>query len=143
MPRKSVEAMAGELWRTGPEPPAPPAHLDREARAIWRDIVASRSPSYFDPAARILLESFCGLTVAARAAMKRLQAAEPASREAKLATGVVVKLTLAMCTLAVKLRLTPSSRWRADSGRLDESGLPEDRDGLLGGLAARPTRKPN
>jgi hypothetical protein len=54
MPRKSVEALAGEAWRRlndppPPPPPGPPAWLSEAAARHWRAIVAER-PSNTNPA---------------------------------------------------------------------------------------------
>ena len=125
-------------------PPAPPVQLSVAARRVWRDIVASRAPGYFDAGSLPPLESYCVAVVASRAAMAWLDAAPPGTREGKAACAAVVKLTMMMCSVGTKLRILPSSKWRADGGRLDEPGTGlAGGGGLLGGDAAFPRKRPN
>ena len=59
MPRKSAAALAvASAWAPKP-PPGPPAELTPEQATIWREIVASRPPEFFDGACQALLVCYC------------------------------------------------------------------------------------
>ena len=116
MPRLSAEERAGAVWRAGGDPPKPPKHLGRPAKALWREIAASRPPDFFAPGATHLLESFVVAVLAARklAAMVEANPGDKAAVDAWLA---VVKVE---ATLATKLRLAVSSAIKPHSGKLTE-----------------------
>jgi phage terminase small subunit len=57
--RRSAEDRSAACWRVGGKPPAPPAHLDDDAKKIWKAIAASRPPDFFTPGALPLLEAYC------------------------------------------------------------------------------------
>ena len=62
MPRKSAEAIAGDLWRTRHQRrphPEPPASLGERGRKHWQAIVVSKPPEYFDVANQLYLEQLC------------------------------------------------------------------------------------
>jgi hypothetical protein len=66
MPRKSLEARAGEVWRAKllppPVPPSPPPDLSPAARALWRRIVKSKPRT----ALKRLIFPCCGNIVCCR-----------------------------------------------------------------------------
>jgi hypothetical protein len=64
MPRKSVEALAGEYWRRTnlpppPPPPEPPEWLSEAAARHWREIVASKPHDYWIPPNGDFLAHLC------------------------------------------------------------------------------------
>ena len=128
MPRLSAEDRAASAWRAGGEPPKPPKHLSRRARAMWREIVASRPVDYFGPGATQLLESFVVAVLAARELAVAVEAT-PSDKAAIDAWLAVVKVETA---LATKLRLAVSSSIKPHAGKLNERG---GRHPLIGGDA--------
>ena len=118
MPRKSAEDRAAAAWRAGGEPPKPPKYLSRKAKALWREIVASRPADYFAPGATQLLESFVVASVAARELAPKI-AADPGDRGLAEAFR---RHSAVMATMATKLRLAVSSAIKPHSGRLTERG---------------------
>jgi hypothetical protein len=129
MPRKSSEAQAAAVWRSGGRPPAPPAHLSRDAKRLWRSIVASRAPDHFGPGTLELLEQFVVVSTALRELGPRLTA-DPMDRPTVTRWS---RLAGVQATLATKLRLATSSRWRAEDGRLTETQPAGAIGRLLGG----------
>ena len=126
MPRKSAESRAAAAWRARGEPPPPPKHLGRKARAIWREIAKSRPPDFFPTGALPLLESFCAASVATR----ELSIAVEADPSDKAAADAWISFAKVQVSLATKLRLVNTAS-RA-SGIHDEKGA---RDPLIGGCS--------
>lgn len=140
MPRQSAEARAAAAYRAGSAPPPPPKHISREAAVVWREIVASKPPDWFDPGAQILLESFCEETVHARALSKKLNALRKrnAWEEMKPYEKRLHYATNVLTTLSTKLRLSVQALVARQSRRILErgQGAPDDGDDrLLGGRA--------
>ena len=128
MPRLSAEARAAATWRAGGGPPKPPKHLSRAAKAMWREIVASRPADYFGPGSTQLLESFVVAVLAARELATAVEAS-PTDKAAADAWLAMVKVETA---LATKLRLAVSSAIKPHSGALNERGAHHP---LIGGSA--------
>ena len=128
MPRKSAEDRAAAAWRAGGKHPEPPKHLSRRAKAMWREIVASRPPDYFAPGAAHLLESFVVAVLAARTLAEVVEA-NPRDEAAAKEWRDFAKVE---ATLATKLRLAVSSAIRPQSGKLTEKGGSHP---LIGGSA--------
>ena len=124
MPRKSAEDRAAAAWRARGEPPPPPKHLGRKARAVWREIVKSRPPDFFPTGVLPLLEGFCVASVATR----DLAAAVEAAPSDKAAADAWISFAKVQVSLATKLRLVNTAS-RA-SGVHDEKGA---HDPLIGG----------
>ena len=118
MPRLSAEDRAAAAWRAGGAGPKPPKHLGRQARAMWRQIVASRPADYFAPGATQLLESFVVASVAARELAPKI-AANPGDKDLAEA---LRRHSAVMATMATKLRLAVSSAIKPHSGKLTERG---------------------
>src|SRR5947207_7472408 len=80
MPRKSLEARAGEVWRAKlvppPVPPSPPPDLSPAARALWRRIVKSKPADRFEAADLPLLRQFVVLSVQSVAVENALRAVD-------------------------------------------------------------------
>ena len=118
MARQSAEDKAAAVWRAGGKRPEPPKHLSRRAKAMWRDIVASRPPDYFGPGAAHLLESFVIAVLAARTLAEVVEA-DPRDEAAAREWRDFAKLE---ATLATKLRLAVSSAIKPHAGALAERG---------------------
>ncbi len=126
MPRKSAEERAAAAWRARGKPAAPPKHLGRKARAIWREIVKSRPPDFFPTGILPLLEDFCVASVAARELATSVEA-DPTD---KAAADAWISFAKIQATLATKLRLVNTAS--RSSGSHDEKGVS---DPLIGGGA--------
>ncbi len=129
MPRLSAEDRAAAAWRAGSNPVKAPKHLSRAAKAMWREIVASRPADYFGPGSTHLLESFVVAVLAARELAVVVEA-NPRDEAAAKEWRDFAKIK---ATLATKLRLAVSSAIKPHSGRLNERG--GGRDPLIGGGA--------
>ena len=116
MPRLSAEDRAAATWRAGGAGPKPPKHLGRQARALWRSIVASRPADYFAPGSTQLLESFVVASVAARELAPKI-AAEPGDKDLAEA---LRRYSAIQATQATKLRLAVSSAIKPHAGKLTE-----------------------
>jgi hypothetical protein len=85
-------------------------------------VVASRAPDFFDPAAAQLLQSFCQLSAVAEVQLHHLSV-DPLNAEVHV---LAVKTAAQVSSLAVRLRLAPSSAWSAKAGILDERAPGQD-----------------
>jgi hypothetical protein len=114
MPRKSADAIAGEIWRARNAPPPPPhpeppAWFSEAAARHWREIVRSRPPDYFDAANRLFLEMLCCHIVSADRIWAQIHECDPtdpkqfrryrsllvmASRESRMTSLLLTKLRL-------------------------------------------------
>ncbi len=128
MPRLSAEDRAAAAWRAGGKLPKPPKHLGRKARAMWREIVASRPADYFAPGSTQLLEVFVVTSVAARELAPKI-AADPGDKDLAEAFR---RHSAVMATMATKLRLAVSSAVKPHAGKLNERGTHHP---LIGGSA--------
>jgi hypothetical protein len=116
MPRKSPEAMTATLYRSQGKAPAPPAHLDRKAKALWREITHAYPVDYFLPGAEQLLEAFVEAVVMRRFYVD-LWKRHPGDQEYAKS---VATLTNTLNQTAQKLRLSNSARLHRHSGILQE-----------------------
>lgn len=97
----------------------PPATLDKQERSLWQQITASLPPGHFAPSDVPLLLAYvtaASLKAEADELVRREGMivggkAHPACKIAKLQAGL-------LASLAVKLKLCPSTRIRADSAKL-------------------------
>jgi phage terminase small subunit len=133
MPRKSPEAIAASLYRTGVTPPEPPKDLSAAAQKVWRRLAGSRPGDWFDPAGQELLKRLCRTLVTAEAVHDQLDQAMGTTRAENLIK-LTAQLNASVKALAVALRLTPQARIDWHSGQKDERWF-DDEDGLLGGAA--------
>jgi hypothetical protein len=125
VPRKSPEDRAGASYRAGGKPPEPPDILSAEAAVLWREITASRPPDYFDPAALVLLASFCEMSITQQINLEAVKR-DPSDSEFQ---AMAVRMQAAINSIAVKLRLTASASLLASAGILKERGSGGDTDG--------------
>jgi hypothetical protein len=132
MPRLSSEAISASLWRAEPIP-QPPSYLKGDARKIYLEIVSHYPSDRFPPGAIHLLETFAVTSAVLRQVMRRMQVVDLHDPESRRLTGQMVKLSGVQLSCATKLRLTPSSHYRTEDGRLTEKRSPRSR--LLGGTA--------
>ena len=138
MARKSPDAKAAELYRSGTNPPQPPADLRGAARAYWEHLVTTKPADHWTGASLLLLDRLCR-TAATVAYVQRRFESNPASDDALRLIQVLVSLNASCANLAMKLRLTPQTIISPRStGRNAETGTPVD--ALLGGASAEPFR---
>ena len=93
----------------------PPAHLNDDEAAIFRDIVAGADPRHFRHEDRELLGLYACHTVSARKLMKRKHRNPEQERDLRDATRLII-------TPSTKLRLGPKSR-APDNRRAASAGL--------------------
>jgi hypothetical protein len=117
MARKSPEDRSASYHRVGNKPPAPPAIMSADGKLLWRKVVNSRAWDFFDAASQELLMQFCELSVQQRENLRQMRE-DPMKPERWQAAAA--KLQTAICSLSVKLRLSPSTVLAKQSGRLDE-----------------------
>jgi hypothetical protein len=128
MPRQSMEARAAEFWRKGRVMPKAPEYLSDKAKLLWKDVVSCKPSGWFDEGNLPLLGMFCDMVVIAEELAVQRDAVPVLHREAARLERRWIKAVLTMCTLAVKLRLTPQANIHRKSGMLSEPGWgPEDR----------------
>lgn len=100
----------------------PPANLSKSEKEFWLSIVNSLAPDYFRPSDVPLLHAYVGASSMAAEATKAIHRdgiiidgkVNPAVKVAKLQAGL-------LASLAVKLRLCPSTRMRAVSAKTRET----------------------
>ena len=128
MPRQSVEARAAEFWRKGRTLPDAPEYLSDKAKSLWKAIVSCKVPGWFDEGNYPLLAMYVDLVATAEELVIQRDALSALDRERARLARQHLKVALTMCTLAVKLRLTPQQSIHRRSGMLDEPGWgPDDR----------------
>jgi phage terminase small subunit len=123
--RKSEASLSAVVIPHARKSPAPPPELNEAAAKIWKDIVKSWPTEYFRAGDLPLLQAYC--TAADRKnQIDKLIAEHGVMFEGEPHPGLKVSRDEAslMATLAVKLRLSQSSRIRADSASL-KVDLPE------------------
>jgi P27 family predicted phage terminase small subunit len=120
------------LRLVGPSRLKAPPNLPAPARVIWREVVNAFPADYFHASDRALLA--CYVCVAANAAeASRILAAEGFTymlgtrRFQHPAVAVRSSCIASMTTLAVKLRLSASSRMRADTAKTKADARPDSK----------------
>jgi hypothetical protein len=144
MPRRSAEAKAAAAYLAGSAPPEPSRRLDADGRKLWREITASKPADWFDSGSFPLLESYCELTLHARAIARKLKrlrktgAWDEAQKWEKRLRVVVDGQVM----LSTKLRLSVQGLIERHSRKILEHGQttpatekPKKTDRLLGGAA--------
>ena len=113
MARKSAEAMR-VVAVTESARPAPPKDLTRKEKVIWRDILDSLPAEHLRSSDKALLANYCRLWTRAD-----MLSADLASDPHNIDLDRMYRAAVAsIAQLAVKLRLCPSSRIRAESASL-------------------------
>jgi hypothetical protein len=144
MPRLSAEARSAKLFRTGIKPPPPPESLNPEAARLWKEIAASKPPSWWEPGNLRLLQRYCRLAITAEKWHDALDRVQPTSKGAGKLLREVATANASLSLLASKLRISVQAVIDRHSGKLTEVGPGIDLDdadfksGLLGGFAVRP-----
>jgi phage terminase small subunit len=124
MPRRSAEDRSAASYRAKGKPPVPPAHLDPQAKVVWRTIAASRPPDFFTPGSLPLLESYVTALVMHRWYMN-LWRTDSINRDNFVKPITALNVNLSM--IATKLRLAITS--------VDKrSGLLTEREPTVDGL---------
>lgn len=120
--RQSASSLTVVKFAPLRKPPEPPAGLGAAAAELWTSIVRSLPADFFRPADLPLLEAYCV------AADRKRQIDGHVSRDGLILDalphpGLRMSRDEAgiMATLAVKLRLCPSSRTRPESASLRET----------------------
>ena len=133
MPRKSSDARVAAAFRAETRPlPPPPARLDAESAAVWREIVADRPAGWFTPAALRLLARFVRtVTLADRLHNALDELDDIAGPEAAKLQRRIVAATGSAASVGTKLRLLPQSQITRGSAVLTAPA--PLRDPLLGG----------
>lgn len=136
MARQSQEAKSLAAFRAGDAPLAPPRYLSKPATALWRQIVTSRPPDWFDQGNSVLLEAFCTLSIQARGLHGQLAKGTEVDAALLRRCLAIVKT---LVNLAVRLRLTPQAGIDRRSRMLDERNDPgASDDPLIGGDTGKP-----
>jgi hypothetical protein len=144
VPRQSAEAKAAATYLAGSRAPDPPGRLGAEGKTLWREISASKPPDWFDAGSLPLLESYCDLTIHARAIARKLKRLRKAGAwDEMLAFERRLRAVVdGQSMLATKLRLSVQGLIERHSRRILEHGqtTPNTKadkkpDRLLGGEA--------
>jgi hypothetical protein len=90
-------------------PPAPPARLTAAEKELWAELIGSRRPNWY-AGAEVLLECYCRTVTQLHQIEDWLGQKQPDHK--RYADLVRLRLVLVgqLCSLATKLRLTPSAR---------------------------------
>jgi hypothetical protein len=134
MPRKSPEATAAVLWRTGGKVAPPPANLGEPEAKLWRAITAARPVDWFDAASLPLLQRYVRTAIHAEKLADELDLAPIGSPAHAALVKMVVQCNASLGGLAARLRLsTQVSITPRSTGHLGERGWADS--ALLGGKA--------
>jgi hypothetical protein len=107
------------------------------ARRLWREIVGSKAPDYFDRGSLPLLRIYCDAVCGANRLAEGLGGLEPGSAEAARAVTAWKMMTAAAIASAKSLRLTTQNAVHTQSARITERGVVSNIDErLLGGREA-------
>jgi hypothetical protein len=150
MPRQSAESRSAAAFRAGAEGLPPPKHLRREAKELWRSIVASKPPDWFDAGSGILLERYVECALHWRALwgeIERLEKAQkPNGKQIAALERRACRFAQLLARLASSLRLSVQAAVNWHSRKNGERGAganAQPGDDLLGGEAVHGRRKPN
>jgi P27 family predicted phage terminase small subunit len=112
MPRQSAAALAVPMTEAKPRYLTPPSGLSAEARGVFSALVTAVDPKHFTPADEPLLVEYVNAILLARKAAEALEKAG-AVLNGKPNPWLVVqeKAVRAMTALALRLRLSPQSRF--------------------------------
>ena len=122
MPRRSAESHATPHSNPEPTPLRPPGGLSPSARLIWNQLTESVPASHFRPGDVPLLRSYCeSSALADRAAAALAKAPAPNGRPSPWLL-LWEKSTRAQASLAIRLRLCPSSRMHARTAGSERPG---------------------
>jgi hypothetical protein len=124
----SPEARAAAMFRQG-KAPAPPAHLDKEAKRLWRSITSAYPTDFFAAGTEPLLEAYV-IAMQMHRFYQEMWSLNPGDEDI---TKRLCMVTSTLNTTAQKLRISNSARIPKKSGILDEKGLPSNVSVLFGG----------
>lgn len=113
MPRQSQASLSIVAASTSlPARPEPPADLNEAAAAIWRRIVASRDPRYFDVGSQNLLATLCKAQAEADRIARIVAGLDPLEDRVSFTqlTRVVDMHRSRVSQLSTRLRLTKQSQ---------------------------------
>ena len=97
-----------------PQRPEPPKSLSKRQADIWREIVATKPPDWFEADTRPILEAYCkAIDWQARMSkeLERAIAGEGGFAACEKLYAITEKNVKLLAQLATKMRLTPQSRY--------------------------------
>jgi hypothetical protein len=137
MPRRTAEERAASFYRARRVVPAPPRGMNARARRAWRDIIASKSPDYFDAGSLELLRLYCEASAGAFQVAADLAGLAPGSVQYTRACANWKMLANGALASAKALRLTVQNAVHTQSAKITErSGASNVDNRLLGGRDA-------
>lgn len=118
MPRQSLadattpRPAAVQSAPVAPLRPEPPSHLSAPAAACWRELLAMRTPDYWDGPSLILAERLAVALAESRRVQTAVDGMDPAANPLDFArlSNLQDKLTARVSALASRLRLTKQSQ---------------------------------
>jgi hypothetical protein len=130
MARRSADDLATRRPpRPDPKPPGPPAGLSLPGQRLWKEIVASKPHAWFDVGSLGALGEYCRAAVTCDLLDKEISSAL-AEDQPVVALRPLLDLrdreSRRLVSLAGKLRLLPSNRYRPDAaaGNRTPAGAP-------------------
>jgi hypothetical protein len=137
MPRHSAEERAARFYHARKQSAAPPKGMTAPARRLWREIIESRAPDYFDAGSLQLLRLYCEAVAGANRLAAGLAGLEVGSAEAARAITGWKMMNASAIASAKALRLTVQNAVHTQSARITERGVVSNVDQrLLGGREA-------
>jgi len=108
--RKSSAALSVARIVGLPQRPEPPPELSPAEKACWKVTVNGLKPGWFDPTTFPLLRAYCCTVANAGLVAARLRELKPGDKGFGALLSLHARLSKQMALLAVRLRITPSSR---------------------------------
>jgi hypothetical protein len=131
--RKSVAELAILVPIVPGVLPDPPADLTEPEAVYWRDVTATKPAEWWQADSEILLKSYCRASVQhdrISAAINGISAAKMKSakgwRQYQSMRRVQASTSIELCTLAMKLRLCPSARYKAERANTIDRKVADD-----------------
>jgi len=137
MARISHADKAARFYRAGKQPLDPPKRLSTRAKAIWREIVASKPVDWFDGGSLGMLAGLCETGARLEECWRRLARFPFGCVEARYVMTELRTLQANYDRAASKLRLTVQAIVDNRSAKAAESAPEAEGDALIGGEAAR------
>ena len=134
---RSAADKAASFYRAGKKPIDPPKELSARAKAIWRQIVNSKPPVWFDGSSLGFLADHCETQARMEECWRRLRRYPVGSREGRLTGQELRQLRMSYATSARMLRLVVQYAIERRSTQAGESTPEAEGDTLIGGEAAR------
>ena len=110
MPRESVESLTTAVVSIPTRPNAPEGFTPKQAE-LWRNVVNTKPPEWFESDSFPLLKAYCLSACQYDDLIAELPSHEISSVEFNRILGMVKEQALLIATLATKMRLTQQSRY--------------------------------